>query len=48
MAELARLYDAYMESASEDEQRVIYVSLLKCAAQFGYDAVDFKGSGVFF
>lgn len=47
MAELARLYDAYMESASEDEQRVIYVSLLKCAAQFGYDAVDFKGSGVF-
>lgn len=48
MAELARLYDAYTESGSEDEQRVIYVSLLRCAAQFGYDAVDFKGSGVFF
>ncbi len=48
MAELARLYDAYTASGSEDEQRVIYVSLLKCAAQFGYDAVDFKGSGVFF
>ena len=40
MAELARLYDAYTESGSEDEQRVIYVSLLRCAAQFGYDAVD--------
>lgn len=48
MAELARLYDAYTESGSEDEKRVIYVSLLRCAAQFGYDAVDFKGSGVFF
>ena len=48
MSELARLYDAYTASGSEDERRVIYVSLLKCAAQFGYDAVDFKGSGVFF
>lgn len=48
MAGLARLYDAYTESGSDDERRVIYVSLLRCAAQFGYDAVDFQGSGVFF
>jgi len=48
MAELARLYDAYEASGSEDERRVIYISLLKWAAQFGYDAVDFKASGVFF
>ncbi len=48
MSELARLYDAYVDSDSEDARRVICISLLKCAAQFGYDAVDFQGSGVFF
>ena len=48
MSELARLYDAYVDSDSEDARRVIYISLLKSAAQFGYDAVDFQGSGVFF